>query len=57
MMSRGYIVTWKIYVPANNPKEAARIAQRIQKSPGQPSNFFMVVNEEDGTITDVDLDA
>ena len=54
---RDYLVTWKVYIPANNPKEAARKALRLQRLPMNDSNFFMVKDEETGKITDVDLEA
>ncbi len=51
-----YIVTWRVYVPAETPEEAARMARRIMKSHGISSNFFQVKDEGTGIVTGVDLD-
>ena len=51
-----YIVTWRVFMPAANPREAAKMAQRLQKLPKHMSNLFMVVNQANGERIDVDLD-
>lgn len=50
-----YRVRWEIEVSAGSPREAARLAQRIQRGPANLATVFLVIDRNAGRRTLVDL--
>lgn len=54
-----YYVSWDIVVEANSPREAAEIAQRIQRDPESVATVFQVyegINASGGAPEAIDLE-
>ena len=50
-----YFVTWEIKVDADNPREAAEEALKIQRDPQSSATVFRVTDEA-GTVFTIDLE-
>ena len=50
-----YLVTWTIEINADSPKQAAQLAQTIQRSPQALATFFKVEDEK-GNTHEIDLE-
>jgi len=50
-----YRVIWEIDIDAESPREAAQEALRVQRDRFSDAVVFVVENDEEGTIDQIDL--
>lgn len=55
-MSKEYLVTWKIDIDADSPKEAAQKALMIQRDNESEATYFEIKDKKTKKVTKIDLE-